>query len=121
MLIHLPVSFPGIDRQFRKLESLIMSIQEQLQAKVDELNNAIAEQGDRVTAVVKTETAQILVAFEDLRAAYEAGQNIDSQLAVMDAAIARIRGDELVSAIAAIYEPPAPPVEPPAPVDDDLA
>jgi hypothetical protein len=38
----------------------------------------------------------------------------------LDAAIAKIRSNELTDKIAAIYEPPAPPVEP-TPVDDDLA
>ena len=121
MWINLPISFPGFDKQFRKLELLIMSVNERLQAKIEELNAAIVDQGDRVVATVRTESEQIVKAFEDLRAAYESGQNIDPQLQVLDAAIAKIRGNELTDKIAAIYEPPAPPVEPPAPVDDDLA
>ena len=120
MWINLPISFPGFDRQFRKLERLSMSGNEMLQAKTDELNAAIADLGDRVVATVQSEAAQITQAFEDLRTAYESGQNIRPQLAVLDAAIAKIRSNELTDKIAAIYEPPAPPVEP-TPVDDDLA
>ena len=104
MWINLPISFPGFDKQFKRLEALIMTSQYQVLAKLDE-----------VFAKAAAEKVEVLAAIADLKAAIKAGQDNSAILAKVE---------ELGAAVEGIFtpdEPPAPPVEPPAPVDDDLA
>jgi hypothetical protein len=104
MWINLPISFPGFDKQFKRLEALIMASQAQVLARLDE-----------VFAKAAAEKVEVLAAIADLKAAIEAGQDNSAILAKVEELGAADEG------ICTPDEPPAPPVEPTPVVDDDLA
>jgi len=108
---NLPITIPGINRQFKKLEDLIMATREQLNAAIAGLGDKIAAEKEQVLSVLQTLNTTI----EELKAKIEeleAPEDFAAELAALDG---------VAGAIAAIYEPPAPPVEPTPVVDDDLA